>query len=338
MNYPLVSIVVPIYNNGDRLRSAIRCVLDQTYKNIEVLLVDDGSTDNSLEVCREAERFDERVRCIRQNNLGSGPARNTGIRNATGKYIYFPDADDELSPELVETAVSRLEDSGADLAVFGFIRALPEGGDQTIRKLDGDIVSGDVLRREYHRYYGFNDPGGIQGAPWNKMFSLGVIRNNNVEYPPMRRHQDEVFIMRYVSVCKRAVFIDRPLYTYHANGADKLFEKFPRDYFDIVSECNKYRKEYMLNFGADDPELLRLVCGSFLDGTCQAMIVTFDPKRGYSARARFSEIKKISERFLKELPDPAYRSDSVLYKLMRGRHYLTLYIAVRLALFKHYGR
>ena len=102
---PLVSIVIPIYNMGDSIESCVKSVLNQDYDNYEVILVDDGSKDNSLEVCNKIAATSALVKVIHTENRGSGPARNTGIENASGRYIYFPDADDYIEPNTISRLV-----------------------------------------------------------------------------------------------------------------------------------------------------------------------------------------------------------------------------------------
>ena len=101
MSEELVSIVVPIYNMGNTLERCVNSLLYQSYSNIEILLIDDGSTDNSLEICNELKKKDSRILVYHTENRGSGPARNTGIENANGRYIYFPDADDKLEKDSI---------------------------------------------------------------------------------------------------------------------------------------------------------------------------------------------------------------------------------------------
>lgn len=333
---PLVSVVVPVYNMGKQLKKSINRILNQTYENIEVLLVDDGSKDNTFEVCCELEKANSRVKCFHQVNSGAGPARNKGIENAEGKYIFFADADDEMNSKLIERAVFSMEENECDLAVFGFKRLLPDGNEEFIEKLDGEVICGDEIRHEYHRFYEFNDSGGIQGAPWNKMFRLDYIRKYNIEYPPMRRHQDDVFIMRYVDITDRVVFIKEPLYTYHANGRGMLFDKFPENYFDIVSERNRYAMQYIARWNSENSEVIDLICRGFVNGACQALIVSFNPKFGYTIRERYGKIKEISKRFMTELPNAGYCSNSNMFRLMKKEHYAALYAAARLALRKYY--
>ena len=335
-NNPLVSIIVPIYNMGSQLKTAIKYILGQTYKNLEIVLVDDGSDDNTYDVCLELSREDKRIKCVRQQNMGSGPARNNGIKNANGKYVYFPDADDEMSENLIECAVSKLEKYNCDLAVFGFRFVYENAPDKVVRRLDDVVMTGECVREKYQDHIPTREEVGIQGAPWNKVFRLDYIKKNNIEYPSLRRHQDDVFIMRYVDIMERVIFIDEILYTYHANDKKKTFSKFPKDYFDIVSKLTAYRIEYIYGWNKENREALSTICRYFVDGTCTALMFTFNPNHGYTFKERYNAMKKISERFLSELPDPNYRSDSTMFKLMKSKKYLMLYFAAYAALKRYY--
>lgn len=334
---PLVSIVVPIYNMGEMLRTAVKYILAQTYENIEIILVDDGSTDDTADICTELAADDKRIRYIRQENTGSGPARNKGIDAALGKYVYFADADDKMDVNLIECVVRSMEETGCDMAVFGFKRTFDSGSERVVRKLNGEVYTGSYVRQAYHEFYDHNKPSGIQGAPWNKMFRLDYIKEHNIEYPPMRRHQDEVFIMRYVDIMERVVFIDKILYTHSTNNRQMIFKKFPKDYFDIVSKLNAYRKQYIFGWNKSNKKILDMICESFVYYTGLALMFSFNPKFGYSFIERYKVMKDISTQFMDELPDKDYRSNSTMFKLMSSKHYLMLYAAAYLGLKKYYG-
>lgn len=333
---PLVSIVVPIFNMGTQLRNAAKYIMAQTYENIEIILVDDGSEDDTPEVCRELAGKDERVTFFRQENMGSGPARNKGIENASGEYIYFADADDEMSENLIERIVERMEKGDCDMAVFGFKRIFKDGSEKEIRKLNGCIFDGDEVRCEYHKFYGNNSLTGIQGAPWNKMFRLGLIKKYGIKYPPLRRHQDEVFIMRYVDKMRRVVFIDDVLYLHNTNDREQFFKKIPENYFEIVSNLNTFRMKYIYGWNKDNIEMLDIICRDFVYDTGLALMFSFNPKWRYSFLDRYRVIKGISKRFSSELPDRSYNAHSTMFTLMKNRRYVLLYAAAFLGLKKYY--
>ena len=119
MKQGLVSIVVPVYNTGKYLNRCMNSIVKQTYSNIEVILIDDGSTDDSSDLCDEWAEKDERIKVIHKLNAGLGMARNTGIENAKGEYICFFDSDDYIDLQTIEKSYRLACKSEADLVCFG---------------------------------------------------------------------------------------------------------------------------------------------------------------------------------------------------------------------------
>lgn len=117
-NLPLVSVIIPVYNVEEYLRECVDSVINQTYQNTEIILVDDGSTDSSAQICDEYVEKDERITAIHQKNSGPSTTRNTGLENATGKYIYFLDSDDFINDSAIEFLVNTAESNNAELVFF----------------------------------------------------------------------------------------------------------------------------------------------------------------------------------------------------------------------------
>ena len=122
---PLVSIIVPIYNAQDHIARCVESIRRQTYQNLEILLLNDGSKDVSLEVCRMYAKVDPRIVLIDKANSGVAATRNMGLREAKGKYLQFVDADDTIQPYATELLVRHAEESGADLVIAHYNRISP---------------------------------------------------------------------------------------------------------------------------------------------------------------------------------------------------------------------
>ena len=122
---PLVSIIVPIYNAQDHIARCVESIRRQTYQNLEILLLNDGSKDVSLEVCKMYANVDARIVLIDKANSGVAATRNMGLREAKGKYLQFVDADDTIQPYATEMLVARAEESGADLVIAHYNRITP---------------------------------------------------------------------------------------------------------------------------------------------------------------------------------------------------------------------
>ena len=124
---PLISIIIPVYKVEPYLRKCLDSVVQQTYRNLEIILVDDGSPDSCGAICDEYATKDERITVIHQENKGLSAARNAGLDIATGDYIQFVDSDDWIEPDALATVLSIAEDHHVDIVCFGFNKHLPSG-------------------------------------------------------------------------------------------------------------------------------------------------------------------------------------------------------------------
>lgn len=115
---PLISIIVPVYNTGEYLSRCLDSILNQTYKNIEVIIIDDGSTDDSLKIIREYAKRNSAIKYFTQNNSGQATARNKGIKYADGEYIMFVDSDDYVSNDFCEVAYNSIHNNYSEIAFF----------------------------------------------------------------------------------------------------------------------------------------------------------------------------------------------------------------------------
>lgn len=286
MNEPLVSIVVPIYNMGDKIESCMKSILRQDYHNYEVILVDDGSQDNSLEVCHKIAASSPIVKVVHTENRGSGPARNSGIEMAKGRYIYFPDADDYIEPNTITILVKAIQENNSDLVVFGFKNVNTAGLTTSIKQYADLFRDGSEIRTDYADYMTTYSKYGIQGAPWNKFFDLDIIKRNEVRFPSLRRHQDEGFIGRYMCYVKRVHFIKDVLYTYYTNDLLLEWKKYPVDYIDAVIGLNEVRKETILTWNLSDKKTHELIQKEYICNVVKCLELSFSPKMNFDRRRR----------------------------------------------------
>ncbi|WP_165157713.1 glycosyltransferase family 2 protein [Parabacteroides sp. ZJ-118] len=338
---PLVSIVVPVYNMGDSLTQCVCCLLDQSYKNIELVLVDDGSTDDSLTVCRTLARKDGRISVIHTENRGSGSARNEGIKASSGRYIYFPDADDVLSSDAIAIMVDAItSDLTCDLVVFGFRSIKASGEEISVKVYEERIATGDELRKSYSECMGTRTKWGIQGAPWNKFFDLEVIKKYSIIFPNLRRHQDEGFIGRYMCYVYKVKFIPDVLYTYKVNDIKKTWSKYPLDYINAVIGLNEVRKTTIYQWNSDDFQTQQMLQKEFICNTIKALELVFSPKMegGLSERKRFIK-KGINTSKILEVPIPPILGlyQRAALKLMNNSMSLTLLLFYIKTRFEKWG-
>ncbi|MFX3660619.1 MAG: glycosyltransferase family 2 protein [Ectobacillus sp.] len=281
-----VSVIIPVYNMADKIEKSVESILKQNYKNIEVILVDDGSKDESFRKCELLSNEHENIKVFHTENQGSGPARNYGIRMATGDYAYFPDADDLLEPNAIEILVDTMLRFKCDLIVFGFRNMNVQGKLISEKKYQQKIYMGDYIRRNYHKFFNMDDEFGIQGAPWNKFFDLHKIKKKKIEYPALKRHQDEVFISRYVNYVDKVCFIENVLYTYNTNDLKKEWDKFPVDYLDIVIKLKNYREDIIVKWNQQNEIVLDMIEREYICKVIKALELSFSKKFNFKQRDR----------------------------------------------------
>ena len=206
---PCVSIVVPVYNAAKSIRRCAESVLQQEYKDFELILVDDGSKDDSPAILDALAAKDERVKVIHQENAGASAARNHGIEAASGKYLQFMDADDWLSSDATKLMVRTAEDNQCDMVIADFYRVV---GENLSRK--GNILTSKVLsRREYAEFMMDAPADYYYGVLWNKLYRRDLIETYRIRMDEdVSFCEDFLFNLEYVIHCERICALQVPVY------------------------------------------------------------------------------------------------------------------------------
>jgi len=208
MSIPIISIIVPIYNTEKYLPRCLDSLIGQTFTNIEIICVIDGSEDNSLDICKNYKDKDPRIIIITQENQGLSGARNTGLIHSNGEYVQFCDSDDYYSLSMCEKLFTVISLSGADLAMTG-IKVV----DEQLNELTGDFAYYKVKREGM-----INVNAGIfQTAnvfSWNKIFRKSIIDKYQIIFPVGLLFEDAAFFFKYLFVSKNIFYTKEILYTY----------------------------------------------------------------------------------------------------------------------------
>ena len=206
-----ISIIIPVYKVEDYLETCIDSILAQTYKNLEIILVDDGSPDSCGSICDRYARVDARIRVIHKENAGVARARNDGLDIATGDYISFIDSDDWIAPDTYECLYRELKKQGADCAVGGCVTVYDregkleypdriEEGEPECRKAE-DVIRDLLLHAS---------------AVWNRLFKKEIFQE--IRFPLDRVNDDEVVALHAYAECSKIVFLHHPTYYYRIRG------------------------------------------------------------------------------------------------------------------------
>lgn len=217
---PEVSVIVPIYNIASYLEECVQSVSKQTFKDFELLLIDDGSKDNSGAIAEDLARKDDRIRVFHKENGGLSDARNYGMTKARGKYIQFIDGDDFIVSTLLEKCVERLNETGADMVIFDFFQYYEKTGTKEVVR---NVYSGD------HTYVLAENKAmmtRIANAAWNKMYRRSLFSSTGILYPKGYYYEDLGTTYRLLPMAKSITFINEPLYNYRKDRPGNITGDF----------------------------------------------------------------------------------------------------------------
>lgn len=214
----MVSIIVPVFNAEKYLEKCIESIVFQSYGDIEVLLVDDGSTDNSSKICEFYRLKDCRIKVFHQQNKGVSAARNCGLRNASGEYIMFVDSDDYLEADAVEKVVHANENVNSEVVIFNYYKV---GG---IRKEKCDSVTTGLKTKEQFIDECFQNLNTVYYYKiYNKLYKRKVILDNKIFFPEDKSIGEDLrFNLDYFSVCLSFFMINNYLYNYRIDNNQSI--------------------------------------------------------------------------------------------------------------------
>lgn len=243
----MISVIIPFYNAAPFLASCLNSLVSQTETNWEAILVDDGSTDGSSDLCSAFARKDDRIRCFRQANSGVSTARNTGITQARGEWICFVDADDILPTNALQTLLCYALEKECDLLIGGY-----EVYDSSYLKtysidacihedLNKEAALSLMYKPKYYRYLGY---------VWGKLFKKDLIQRHHLLFnPKIHFNEDRLFVTQYISRCESIFLFTEPVYHYIERPTSAMASISKRFNEDFLTDLDGYigMKETLLN-------------------------------------------------------------------------------------------
>ena len=251
-NNELISVIVPIYNTSMYLVKCVRSILNQTYKNLEVILINDGSTDNSLDICNELAKSDKRIRVISQENCGLSETRNNGVTIAKGDYVCFVDSDDFIEKDMIEHLYNLLKENNVDISA---IRA-------NIHLRDGKIIGFNAPKREIKVFKGLKNVldgyanGEVSIAAWDKLYKKEAIKD--IKFDPKTFKEDVDYIFKLCLADRSFVCDTKEYYHYIKRESNSITSTFNSKMFQLVDwSFWAYNKTLELGHDyIDDAEML----------------------------------------------------------------------------------
>lgn len=325
----MITVVVSVYNTGEYLSRLIRSLLDQTYGDFEIIIVDDGSVDGSAEECDRLAKEDARIHVYHKENGGLSSARNFGIDKAKGEYIIFPDPDDLVESDYLEVLLSGYQNTDVDLSICGHY-VTRNGRDD---RWNPGAVSKAVFDTETALWLVMRQDS-YMGYAWNKLYKMELIRRHGMRF--CEEHyviQDLPFAVCYISHCNKIVYDPTPLYHYSRdNGGATLFRKklgdrelsglkayqmiaeMTREKYPVVSDTayaslSERALRFMtvyLRTQTDDPAIFRMLHRTFRrywryffnsdiftrKHKCAAAVAMISPRMYYHLAKRFGHMRQ----------------------------------------------
>lgn len=245
-----VTIIVPVYNAEQYLKACLDSIVSQTYRNIEIFLIDDGSTDNSGIICDEYAMKDKRIRVFHNENKGVSYSRNLGISKATSKYLLFVDSDDVIEKEYVYDLVRPIEKKDYDLVVCNRVDIfLPENKKKEI-VINQELLSGNFQ----NDYYLLIE---LLKAPYTKLYKKEIIDKYNIRFPiGVSSSEDQRFNFLYFEHVKKYTFINKCLYKYFRRDNNSLSQVITDKICKDIIETLLLEKNYFEKFKIKNKEII----------------------------------------------------------------------------------
>ncbi len=268
-NYcPPISVIMPVYNAEKYLKESVESVLRPTFSDFELILVNDGSKDNSLNLCIEYASKDNRVRVVNKSNCGASSARNKGLQLAKGRYISFIDSDDYIDEDFLEESYYCLETKAVDIFVSGIKMETFDREkiiEETIYKLgkpSQEYTTKGILE-DWGRFFA---PGCIC-APYCKLYRKDILLSNNIEFDEtMNRQEDSYFNLQIFEATSKIWFSDKVYYHYCRQNTDSLFNTFQKNIYECHAKVFYKLDELMERFYVNNNIIKNSYFPSLLNG------------------------------------------------------------------------
>lgn len=272
----LISVIIPVYNVEKYLRQCLESLVNQTYKKLEFICVNDGSQDNSLDILYEYAQRDERIRVINQDNRGQGVARNRGMKAARGEYIAFVDADDFVELNLFEKCAGKC----SDVIVFGA---------KTFYENSGKVRNGQYSSGHFRRGNLF----GFHTISCNKLYRKQFLEDNAISFAMLKTGEEQLFFLKCMLLAKNISVVNEDLYFYRKNRAGSLTTIKKRIDFSPIE--NFYKIEEFLNECKINPDLKLEILSHYI-----LKSISWYAKTDVSVKKSYYERLAIALKFLKQ--------------------------------------
>lgn len=263
MNKDLISIIVPVYNAENYIDKCLKSLLNQFYKNIEIIIIDDGSCDNTSKICKSFLE-DKRIKYFFQNNQGPAASRNKGLVEAKGEWVMFVDSDDIISPQFCEVALTSVKASNSDLGMFRF-NVVEDN--HTFKNISIKTKKDNYFTVSKERAFSFLLDDKISGSYlWNKIYKKDLFEN--IRFEVGKKYEDLGIMYKLFNIADSFVFIDEYLYFYIQRPDSVMHSTTVKD----INDAFTYRYKQFLFIKKNYPHLVKKATPLMIFNSIQELI------------------------------------------------------------------
>ncbi len=242
---PKITCIIPAYNVDLYIQRAIDCAVKQTLSDIEIIIVNDGSTDSTLDIIKNNQQLDPRIKLINQSNQGLSQSRNNAMKQATGEYIHFFDADDELELNAYEILYNKSIQDKSDVIIFNYKKCV--ANNQYIsksRNLSDSTIYSSIGDKQLVVHSGV--------TAWNKLFQRSFLQSYNIEFPKGLLYEDIPFFWHTIILATNISFVNAYLYIYHVRANSIMTNGFNIDKAKHIIQSMELTKDILIKYNVWD--------------------------------------------------------------------------------------
>lgn len=287
-----ISVILPVYNEEPYLEKCLDSICAQTLKEVEIICIDDGSTDNSLQILQNYAEKDGRIKILSQKNMFAGVARNNGMRCATGKYLSFLDSDDYYDVEMLEKMYQKAEEQNSDVVICRYREYCDKSGEITIPDwsyIDSFFMEKDSFSGGSLKYAGIFQI--TRGWAWDKLFKTDFIKQCNYEFPHFRSSEDGYFVYMLLLNAKNISYLNNILVTHRINNLNSLSNTREKNWI------NGFKMLHLIKEGLSELNIYSIYQQSFLNEVVNFLI-------GYVKSMKSFEIFRACYTYIRDVIEP----------------------------------
>lgn len=280
---PIVSIVIPIYNVEKYIKKCVDSVINQTYKELEIILVNDGSPDNCGEIANQYKEEDPRIKVIHKKNGGLSDARNAGLEVVTGEYLCFIDSDDYIEFDAVEVLLSNAINTNSDVVVCSYFNEKVD--------INENILSKEPVNLQVDN---LSSMAPIIGYAWNKLYKTSFIKKHKLKFVKgLSLVEDIVFNEKVFLNTSEIIYINLPLYHYINRDRPSLIKQYHENSFELQKLGFKSREKVMLKLFENHSDVREVIAGAYVSGVRYCLSNLFYYKNSLSSKRKYKIVETI---------------------------------------------